>query len=85
MFWKTDEAYSCEKTYRINDFVAVIIPPRSAYNDAETWGIQVYDEADEEAMEYGDHTAEASGLPSEMAARWVGEAMVDALNAQRNA
>lgn len=83
--WKEDEGYSCEMAYRANDFVAVIIPPRSAYNDADTWEVQVYDEADEEAMEYGDHTADAHGLPTEAAAKMVGEAIANALDAKRSA
>ena len=52
--WTRDEAYCCEETAHLGDFAAVIIPPNTAYNDAETWNIQIFDEGDDDAMMYGE-------------------------------
>lgn len=71
--WERDEAYSCELTAHLGDYAAVIVPP--AYDDGR-WGIQIFDEADEEAMEYGEAATSTVGLPSKEAARMAGEALL---------
>lgn len=72
--WERDEAYSCELTARLGDYAAVIVPPE--YGDDGRWGIQIFDEADEEAMEYGETAARTVGLPSKEAARLAAEALL---------
>lgn len=81
--WTRDEGYSCEKTAHLGDFAAVIIEPGTAYNDADAWEIQVYDEADDEAMSYGEEYARVTGLPSEKAAKRVAETILEEIHAAR--
>lgn len=79
--WARDEGYSCEKTAHLGDFAAVIIEPGTAYNDADAWEIQVYDEADEE---YWETYSRVTGLPSEKAAKRVAETILEEIHAARN-
>lgn len=82
--WTRDEAYSGEETARLGDFAAVIIGPGTAYNDADAWEIQIYDEADDEAMSYGEEYTRVTGLPSEKAAKRVAETILEEIHAARN-
>lgn len=67
--WERDEGYSGELTARKitrNASLAVVIcPPDAAGNDG--WEIQVFDEDNEEAMEYGETICRVD-LP-----RWIEE------------
>lgn len=68
--WERDEAYSGALTARKNsgyavDLAVVICPPDEVGN--EGWQIQVFDENNEEAMEYGETICRVD-LP-----RWIEE------------
>lgn len=67
--WEKDEAYSgaltAHKHSRTADLAVVICPPDEVGNDG--WQIQVFDENDEEAMEYGETICRVD-LP-----RWIEE------------
>lgn len=74
MDWTRDEGYCCEETARLGDFAAVIIPPDSAYNDASTWEIQLFDET---AEEYWETVTRVYGIPSNAGAKRVAEAILE--------
>lgn len=50
--WSRDDGYSGCWTKRGNDYAVVICPPE--YNDDPDWALQIFDEADEQAVEYGE-------------------------------
>lgn len=58
--WERDEGYSGCETARFGDTAVVIVPPE--FSDADGWGYQAFDEADEAAMEYGETEAEEYGF-----------------------
>lgn len=64
--WKEDEGYDLCKVARFGNLAVVIVGPY--WTATHTWGFQVYDEADEEAMDYGEYTMTAEGFKSEAAA-----------------
>ena len=78
--WTRDDGYSGEETARRGDFAAVICPPEFT-NDG--WGIQVFDEANEEALEYGETVATAGDFPTATAAKRIAEAILAELDAAR--
>lgn len=80
--WTRDEAYSGEETARLGDFAAVIVPPE--ITGEETWGIQIFDEADDEAMEYGETYTRVEGLPGRAIAKIIAETILDKYAAARN-
>lgn len=80
--WTRDEGYSGEETARRGDFAAVIVPPEVTGED--TWGIQIFDEADDAAMAYGETYSRVTGLPSEKAAKRVAETILEEIHAARN-
>ena len=49
--WIEDQGYCCCKTARKGDLAVVICPPDTP---SDGWEIQVFDEGNEEAMEYGE-------------------------------
>lgn len=79
--WMRDEGYSCEETARRGDFAAVIAPPE--YTDDGRYGIQIYDEADEEAIDAGEYYTMIDGLPGREAAKRVAAAILEELAAAR--
>lgn len=76
MDWTRDEAYSCEETACLGDFAAVICPPDFTDNG---WGVQVFDEADDEAIECGETYNEIYNLPNADAAKAVAETILEKL------
>lgn len=84
IIWTRDEGYSGEETARRGDFAAVIIGPGTTYNDADAWEIQIYDEADDEAMNYAETYTRVTGIPSEKAAKRVAETILEEIHAARN-
>lgn len=78
--WTRDEAYSCEETAYLGDFAAVICPPDYTDNG---WGIQIFDEADDEAVECGETYTEIYNLPTAAAAKRVAEAILAEIDAAR--
>lgn len=76
--WERDEAYSCEETARLGDYAAVIVPPEF-YDEEGCWGYQVFDEADEGAMDNGEWFTAAHGLRSREAARRVAATILEEL------
>lgn len=69
--WERDEGYSGSLTARKDVFAICIAGPE--YTDDGTWMIQVYNEADENAMDYGDTVCEIENLPDEDTAKEVAE------------
>lgn len=79
--WTRDDGYSGEETARRGDFAAVICPP---YFDATgRWGYQIFDEADEDALECGKYYTDGYNLPSKDAAKRVAAAILEELDAAR--
>lgn len=76
MDWTRDEAYSCEETAYLGDFAAVICPPDFTENG---WGVQVFDEGDDEAIECGATYTEIYSLPNADAAKAVAETILEKL------
>lgn len=77
IIWARDDAYSCEYTARRGDFAAVIVPPEVTGEDG--WGYQIFDEADEDAMDHGEWYTEAHGITSRDAARRIAETILKEL------
>lgn len=77
--WVRDDGYSGEYTARLGDFAAVICPPD--YADDGRWGIQIFNEADDNAMEYGEVYASVYGIPSEEGASRIGRTILEELTA----
>lgn len=69
--WKQDEGYSCCMTKRINEYALVICPPELPFT--RSWGFQVFCEADDEAIEYGEYIFSMDGIWSEQAAMAIAE------------
>lgn len=80
--WTRDYGYSEEETARRGDFAAVIVPPEFL-NDGPTWGIQIFDEADDEAMDYGETYMRVDNLPTAAAAKRVAEAILEEIASAR--
>lgn len=78
--WIRDDGYSGEETARRGDFAAVICPPE--YTDSG-WGIQVFDEADDDAMRYGEIHTMIENLPTPGAAKRIAEDILAELDAAR--
>ena len=79
--WERDPGYSYEETTRRGDFAAVIVPPE--YLDGTCWGYQIFDEADEAALDNGDWFTASHGLTDREAARRVAEVILEELAAAR--
>lgn len=79
--WERDDGYAHEETGRLGDFAAVICPPE--HGDDGRWSVQVFDEANDDAMEYGEVFAAAHGIPTRGAAVRVAEAYLEELDAWR--
>lgn len=80
MYWERDDGYSGEETARRGDFAAVICPPDIT---EERWGYQVFDEADDEALEHGEIYTDGYNLPTKEAAKRIAEAILEELDAAR--
>jgi len=80
--WERDEGYSCEETARRGDFAAVIVPPEF-YDEEGCWGYQIFDEADEGALDNGEWYTAAHGLRSREAAKRVAATILEELAAAR--
>ena len=80
--WRPDNAYSCEETAHLGDFAAVIVPPEF-YGEDGCWGYQIFDEADEGAMDNGEWFTAAHGLRSRDAAKKVAATILEELAAAR--
>lgn len=78
--WTRDYGYCEEETARRGDFAAVICP---TYYTDNGWGIQIFDEADDEAMEYGETYMRVDNLPTAAAAKRVAEAILAEIDAAR--
>lgn len=78
--WTRDCGYCEEETARRGDFAAVICPP---YYTDNGWGIQIFDEADDEAMEYGETYMRVDNLPTAAAAKRVAEAILEEIASAR--
>lgn len=76
MDWMRDDGYSGEETAYLGDFAAVICPPDFTDNG---WGVQVFDEADDEAIECGETHTEIYNLPNADAAKAVAETILEKL------
>lgn len=77
--WARDDGYSGEYTAHLGDFAAVILPPY--YTEDGRWGIQIFNEADDEAIECGEVYASVYGIPSEEGASRVGRVLLEELTA----
>ena len=84
IYWNRDEAYCCEETAHLGDFAAVIIPPDTAYNDAETWNIQIFDEGDDDAMECGETFLRIEGPKTRGLTILLAETILNKLDAARH-
>lgn len=80
--WTRDDGYSGEYTARRGDFAAVIVPPEF-YGEEGCWGYQIFDEADEGALDNGEWYTAAHGITSRDAARRIAEALLEELAAAR--
>lgn len=76
--WTRDDAYSGEETARRGDFAAVIVPPY--VTGEEAWGIQIFNEADDDAMEYGETFMRVEGLDNRALAKVIAEQILDTLD-----
>lgn len=70
--WKKDDGYCGCETKRVGGYALVICEP-SHYGRRGYWGFQVFDEVDEEAVEYGDYIYAMEGAWSEEAAKKIAE------------
>lgn len=78
--WMRDDGYSGEETARRGDFAAVICPP---YYTENGWGIQVFDEGNDEAIDEGRYYTIIENLPTAPAAKRIAEAILAELDAAR--
>lgn len=79
--WTRDDGYCCEETAHRGDFAAVIVPPDWTGNG--WWGIQIFDEADDEAIERGEYWTYVEHLPTASAAKRIAETILEELDAAR--
>lgn len=75
--WTRDDAYSGEKTARLSGYAAVICPPNFTNDGA--WGIQIFDEEDDDAMAYGETHTMVENLPTEASAKRIAETILEEL------